>query len=104
MYSSKSKLSTDDDQEKTSVNPMTSISSDVDLTTRSYALIETDADELEHIIDLLRQFFPRTKIIEYKSYRQRSSSETEEQISSNVNSPVKREKKTQTKQRICLFV
>ncbi len=101
MYSSKSKLSTDD-QEKTSVNPTTSISSDVDLTTRCYALIETDVDELEHIIDLLRQFFPRTKIIEYKSYRQRSSSETEEQISSNVNSPVKREKKT--KQRICLFV
>jgi hypothetical protein len=82
MYSSKPKLSIDD-QEKTSLNP-----TDVESSTRSYAVIETDPNELEHIIDLLRQFFPRTKVIEYKSYSQRSSSENDEQISSNVNSPV----------------
>ena len=78
MYLSKSKQSIDDQN-----------STDV----RSYAIIETDdANELEHIIDLLRQFFPRTKVIEYKSYPQRSPSETEEQISSNVNSPVRKRK------------
>ena len=80
MYSSKSKQSTDDQN-----------STEIDSTTRSYAIIETDdCNELEHIIDLLRQFFPRTKIIEYKSYPQRSPSENEEQISSNVNSPVRK--------------
>ena len=31
---------------------------------RSYALIETDPTELDRIIDLLRQFFPNTRIIE----------------------------------------
>lgn len=57
MYSSKSEFSIDE-QEKTSC-------SDTDSSTCSYAIIETDPNELDHIIDLLRQFFPRTKITEY---------------------------------------
>ncbi|CAF0760164.1 unnamed protein product [Didymodactylos carnosus] len=39
-----------------------------DLSPKSYAVIETgDATELEQIIDLLRQFFPNTKILEYNN-------------------------------------
>ena len=57
MYSSKTEFSIDE-QEKISC-------SDTDSGTCSYAIIETDPNELDHIIDLLRQFFPRTKITEY---------------------------------------
>lgn len=57
MYSSKTEVSIDE-QEKTSC-------SDTDSGTCGYAIIETDPNELDHIIDLLRQFFPRTKITEY---------------------------------------
>lgn len=32
---------------------------------RTFALIETDAHELDQIIDVLRQFFPNTKILDY---------------------------------------
>lgn len=38
--------------------------SDVDSPVRSYALIETDSLELDRIIDILRQFFPTTRIVE----------------------------------------
>lgn len=38
--------------------------SDVDSPVRSYALIETDSNELDRIIDILRQFFPNTRIVE----------------------------------------
>ncbi|CAF2845311.1 unnamed protein product [Rotaria sp. Silwood2] len=38
--------------------------SDNDSPVRSYALIETDPNELDHIIDILRQFFPKTRIVE----------------------------------------
>ena len=41
--------------------------SDVDSPVRSYALIETNPNELDHILDLLRQFFPKTRIIEYNT-------------------------------------
>lgn len=57
MYSSKIEFSIDE-QEKRSC-------SDADSPTGSYAIIETDPHELDQIIDLLRQFFPRTKITEY---------------------------------------
>ncbi|CAF2628502.1 unnamed protein product [Rotaria sp. Silwood2] len=40
---------------------------DIDSPTRSYAIIETNPNELDHIIDLLRQFFPKTKVIEYSN-------------------------------------
>ena len=38
--------------------------SDVDSPVRSYALIETDSTELDRIIDVLRQFFPNTRVVE----------------------------------------
>ena len=38
--------------------------SDVDSPVRSYAVIETDSSELDQIIDILRQFFPNTRIVE----------------------------------------
>ncbi len=94
MYSPKQKLSIDD-QDKTSLN-VSSTCSDDDSPTRSYALIETDPDELDRITDLLRQFFPKTKIIEYNNQRpssqtitsQQKSFESDDQISSNTNSQV----------------
>ena len=57
MSSSKSEFSIDE-QEKRSC-------SDADSPSGSYAIIETDPEELDQIVDLLRQFFPRTKITEY---------------------------------------
>ncbi len=95
MYSSKEKLIIDD-QDNTSLNK-TNTCSDVDSPIRSsYALIETDPEELEHIVDLLRQFFPKTKIIEYNNQNyssrviasQQQSGESDDQISSNTNSQV----------------
>lgn len=88
MYPSKQNLSVDD-QDNPSLN-QTGTTSDVDSPTRSYALIETDPDELEHIIDLLRQFFPKTKIIEYnqKNTSQQQSFDTDDRISSTTNSQV----------------
>jgi len=96
MYSSKQKL-TIDDQDNTSLNK-TSTHSDADSPIRSYALIETDPEELEHIVDLLRQFFPKTKILEYNNNRnysshvitsQQQSCESDDQTSSsNTNSQV----------------
>ena len=38
--------------------------SDIDSPVRSYAVIETDSNELDQIIDILRQFFPNTRIVE----------------------------------------
>lgn len=38
--------------------------SDIDSPVRSYAVIETDSTELDQIIDILRQFFPNTRIVE----------------------------------------
>lgn len=38
--------------------------SDIDSPVRSYAVIETDSNELDQIIDVLRQFFPNTRIVE----------------------------------------
>ena len=37
---------------------------DVDSPSRTYALIESDPHELDHIIDIFRQFFPKTRIVE----------------------------------------
>ena len=56
MSSSKSEFSIDE-QEKRSC-------SDADSPSGSYAIIETDPEELDQIVDLLRHFFPRTKINE----------------------------------------
>jgi hypothetical protein len=77
MHSSKENSSTDDQQELSSdidnvkigarTNTPSSITgnrSDVDSPVRSYALIETDSNELDRIIDILRQFFPNTRIVE----------------------------------------
>jgi hypothetical protein len=103
MDSPKRKLSSED-QGNTSFN-INSTRSDVDLPTRSYALIQTDPDELDRIIDLLRQFFPKTKILEYNpsSHQQASSGlnyssqflissfesdSNNDQASRNTNSPV----------------
>lgn len=49
---------------------------------RSYAFIESDANELEQIIDLLRQFFPRTKVVE--SNHPNLNSQTVEQVSTPI--------------------
>lgn len=77
MHSPKQNTSTDEQQEISSdvdnvkigprTNSPSSITgnrSDVDSPVRSYALIETDSNELDRIIDILRQFFPNTKIVE----------------------------------------
>ncbi|UJR38081.1 hypothetical protein I4U23_030762 [Adineta vaga] len=77
MYSQKESLSIDDQQDlssdndnmKSTVRTSTPSSingnrSDVDSPVRSYALIETDSMELDRIIDILRQFFPNTRIVE----------------------------------------
>jgi len=87
MYSSKKQLSTDD-QDNTSLNK-----SDVDSPIRTYALIETDPDELDHIIDLLRQFFPKTKIIEYNNQSHLShtiTSQYDDQTSPSTSSQVRK--------------
>ena len=59
------------DNEETKVGPRTTTPSslagtrsDVDSPFRSYAVIETDPTELDRIIDVLRQFFPNTRIVE----------------------------------------
>ncbi|CAF1074043.1 unnamed protein product [Rotaria sp. Silwood1] len=62
-------FSSDIDNVKTGVRTNTPSSiagnrSDNDSPVRSYALIETDPNELDHIIDILRQFFPNTRIVE----------------------------------------
>ncbi len=77
MHSPKQNLSTDEQQELSTdidtvknlggTNTPSSINgnrSDVDSPIRSYALIETDPTELDRIIDILRQFFPNTRIVE----------------------------------------
>ena len=38
--------------------------SDAESPFRSFALIETDPNELDRIIDILRQFFPNTRVVE----------------------------------------
>ena len=48
----------------TTPSSLTGTRSDVDSPVRSYALIETDPTELDRIIDILRQFFPNTRIVE----------------------------------------
>ncbi len=62
-------LSSEIDNVQTGIRPNTPSSingnrSDVDSPVRSYALIETDCNELDRIIDILRQFFPNTRIVE----------------------------------------
>ncbi|CAF2152964.1 unnamed protein product [Rotaria magnacalcarata] len=77
MHSSKQNSSVDEQQEFSSdidnvkigvrANTPSSITgnrSDIDSPIRSYALIETDPNELDRIIDVLRQFFPNTRIVE----------------------------------------
>ncbi|CAF1075505.1 unnamed protein product [Adineta ricciae] len=62
-------LSSDTDNNKPNARTNTPSSttgnrSDADSPFRSYALIETDSIELDRIIDVLRQFFPNTRIVE----------------------------------------
>jgi hypothetical protein len=77
MHSPKENSSIDEQQEISSdvdnvkigarTNTPSSITgnrSDVDSPVRSYAVIETDSNELDRIIDILRQFFPNTRIVE----------------------------------------
>jgi hypothetical protein len=80
MHSPKQNSSTDDQQQQHELsseiddvkievraNTPSSITgnrSDVDSPVRSYALIETDPNELDRIIDILRQFFPNTRVVE----------------------------------------
>lgn len=77
MHSPKDNLSIDDQQDLSSdidnIKPnvrtntpssTTGNRSDADSPVRSYALIETDSIELDRIIDILRQFFPNTRIVE----------------------------------------
>ncbi|CAF0886480.1 unnamed protein product [Rotaria sordida] len=77
MHPSKQNSSIDEQQEFSSdidnvrtgvrTNTPSSITgnrSENDSPARSYALIETDPNELDHIIDILRQFFPNTRIVE----------------------------------------
>ncbi len=77
MHSPKQNSSIDDQQEVSSdidnvkigartntPSSTTGNRSDVDSPVRSYALIETDSNELDRIIDILRQFFPNTRIVE----------------------------------------
>ena len=65
-------ISTDSDDLKVgprtnSPSSLAGTRSDVDSPVRSYALIETDPTELDRIIDILRQFFPNTRIVECNS-------------------------------------
>ena len=77
MHSPKQNSSTDEQQEISSdidnvkigarTNTPSSVTgnrSDADSPVRSYAVIETDSNELDRIIDILRQFFPNTRIVE----------------------------------------
>ncbi|CAF1084664.1 unnamed protein product [Adineta steineri] len=77
MHSPKPNISIDEQQElpsdinnvkigaRTNTSPSINGSrSDVDSPVRSFALIETDSNELDRIIDILRQFFPTTRIVE----------------------------------------
>ena len=109
MYPSKKPYSIDD-QDNSLLNKTTNSNcSDSDSSIRSYALIETDPGELDHIIDLLKQFFPKTKIVEYHNQTQSSniittsqqqqSIENDEQISSNLGSQVEEIKKQWTKEK-----
>jgi hypothetical protein len=93
MYSPPKQEDPSDSDNQLTLN-INSTCSDVDSPIRSYALIETNPDELEHIIDLLRQFFPKTKIIEYNNPHQSSRSITTSQqttiesIGSSSNFPI----------------
>ncbi|CAF3691056.1 unnamed protein product [Rotaria sp. Silwood1] len=63
MYSSKENLCINEQLDTDKQNNLP----DIDSPTRTYAIIETNSNELERIIDLLRQFFPTTRIIEYNN-------------------------------------
>ena len=58
---------------------------------RSYALIEADPDDFNHIIDLFRQFFPRTRIVECNHQPRHNSLET---VSSYQSSSIDSESNT----------
>ncbi|CAF1116096.1 unnamed protein product [Adineta steineri] len=89
MYSPKRKLSCEeqlnnDKQGNISSNVNNSYS-DVDSPAPSYALIEADSNELEQIIDLLRQFFPKTKIHDYNHSLQTTKlREQQQQVQTSI--------------------
>ena len=78
MNSPKHKLSNDDDDD----DQIEAMHFDVQSPARTYALIETDAYELEQIIDLLKQFFPKTKILDYNHTTQSTTSQTQTSVTS----------------------
>lgn len=60
----------------------------IDRTTRSYALIEADPNDFDNIVDLFRQFFPRTRIVECNHQQRQTSAETSNSYpSSNDSEP-----------------
>ncbi|UJR08202.1 hypothetical protein I4U23_012475 [Adineta vaga] len=84
MYSPKRKLSNDEpinlhDQGNT-------MHSDVQSPTRTYALIETDAQELDQVLEILKQFFPKTKILDYNHTTQSTAIQPSTSISSSYTS------------------
>ncbi|CAF0831636.1 unnamed protein product [Rotaria sordida] len=86
MHSSKQNLCINDqlDFDKQDNHP------DIDSPIRSYAIIETNPNELDHIIDLLRQFFPQTRIIEFSNQNHLINTtipQREISFESNCNSP-----------------
>ncbi|CAF1008633.1 unnamed protein product [Adineta ricciae] len=77
MNSPKHKLSNDIDDSQ-----IEAMHFDVQSPARTYALIETDACELEQIIDLLKQFFPKTKILDYNHTTQSTASQAQTSVTS----------------------
>ena len=90
MHSSKQNLFVDDQSNAYKLDNRvfngTNTGQNVDSTLRCYAIIETDPNELEQIIDLLRQLFPATRIMEYKSHNLSSNAITSKQQASSDKS------------------
>ena len=54
----------DADQHHDASSSTASRQCNMDSPNRTYAIIESDPHELDHIIDIFRQFFPKTRIVE----------------------------------------
>lgn len=78
-----------DKSEVTRLNS-TSVHINGDSSVRTYALIESNAFELDQVVDLLRQFFPNTKVIECTNQTHLSNVKIPQKqlsIESTCNSP-----------------
>ncbi|CAF3243255.1 unnamed protein product, partial [Rotaria socialis] len=96
MHATKKDSFTDDQseigkQDNVILNPNSTTCQDVDSPVRSYAIIESNSNELDQVIDVLRKFFPRTRIVEYNQSKNNLSNVTKPQkqtsIESTCNSP-----------------